>query len=345
MPRRSRRPTSRPRRRSRSPSKAAYRIRSCSGRSSAVCWRSTHRPGCTVPGFRRTRWTSCPPSPRAARWPGAWRQPCSPPSTGPPPCTGSRCWPPSPPTPRSPSRRGRSCTECGTSGRGAVPVRRSSWAAGSWRDVAAALRRASRVRAAAGRVRGRSALPRVAPLRPAATARHGDVRTSQRGSAAGGRRLEDVTRAVIQNSVRDAVFLLPPGGTRRRPLAGCWTSTAAGWLVRPGCAVVCAGRPARPGARVGFLRPPPRWSPAGPARPGEAAAGHRPRRAGAARRRTGAGACALAVRLSDGPGVIFRQERIGQDGRPFTLLKFRTLRPARRARVGDPVERRRRPSG
>ncbi|MGW7054142.1 exopolysaccharide biosynthesis polyprenyl glycosylphosphotransferase [Streptomyces sp. NPDC054887] len=38
--------------------------------------------------------------------------------------------------------------------------------------------------------------------------------------------------------------------------------------------------------------------------------------------------CALAVRLSDGPGVIFRQERIGRDGRPFTLLKFRTLRPA-----------------
>lgn len=38
--------------------------------------------------------------------------------------------------------------------------------------------------------------------------------------------------------------------------------------------------------------------------------------------------CALAVRLGDGPGVLFRQERIGQDGRPFTLLKFRTLRPA-----------------
>ncbi|MFI0940818.1 sugar transferase [Streptomyces sp. NPDC021020] len=40
------------------------------------------------------------------------------------------------------------------------------------------------------------------------------------------------------------------------------------------------------------------------------------------------GACALAVRLADGPGVIFRQERIGLHGRPFTLLKFRTLRPA-----------------
>ncbi|RDG37881.1 sugar transferase [Streptomyces corynorhini] len=37
--------------------------------------------------------------------------------------------------------------------------------------------------------------------------------------------------------------------------------------------------------------------------------------------------CALAVRLCDGPGVLFRQERVGQHGRPFTLLKFRTLRP------------------
>ncbi|MEY9969002.1 exopolysaccharide biosynthesis polyprenyl glycosylphosphotransferase [Streptacidiphilus sp. MAP12-16] len=39
-------------------------------------------------------------------------------------------------------------------------------------------------------------------------------------------------------------------------------------------------------------------------------------------------ACALAVRIDGGPGVIFRQERVGLDGRPFTVLKFRTLRPA-----------------
>ncbi|MFG3346606.1 sugar transferase [Streptomyces sp. NPDC048018] len=37
--------------------------------------------------------------------------------------------------------------------------------------------------------------------------------------------------------------------------------------------------------------------------------------------------CALAVRLSDGPGVLFRQERVGQNGRLFTLFKFRTLKP------------------
>ena len=37
--------------------------------------------------------------------------------------------------------------------------------------------------------------------------------------------------------------------------------------------------------------------------------------------------CAAVLRLTQGPGVVFRQERIGLDGRPFTLLKFRTHRP------------------
>ncbi|KOV58327.1 transferase [Streptomyces sp. MMG1121] len=37
--------------------------------------------------------------------------------------------------------------------------------------------------------------------------------------------------------------------------------------------------------------------------------------------------CALVLRRTDGPGVVFRQERTGRDGHPFTLLKFRTHRP------------------
>ncbi|MCX5381768.1 exopolysaccharide biosynthesis polyprenyl glycosylphosphotransferase [Streptomyces sp. NBC_00083] len=37
--------------------------------------------------------------------------------------------------------------------------------------------------------------------------------------------------------------------------------------------------------------------------------------------------CAVLLRRSDGPGVLFRQERVGVRGTPFTLLKFRTLRP------------------
>ncbi|MDH6623497.1 exopolysaccharide biosynthesis polyprenyl glycosylphosphotransferase [Streptomyces sp. LBL] len=39
-------------------------------------------------------------------------------------------------------------------------------------------------------------------------------------------------------------------------------------------------------------------------------------------------ACAVVLRICDGPGVVFRQERIGKGGKPFTLLKFRTHRPA-----------------
>lgn len=37
---------------------------------------------------------------------------------------------------------------------------------------------------------------------------------------------------------------------------------------------------------------------------------------------------ALAVRFEGGPGVIFRQVRVGRDGRQFELLKFRSMRPA-----------------
>lgn len=37
---------------------------------------------------------------------------------------------------------------------------------------------------------------------------------------------------------------------------------------------------------------------------------------------------AAAVRVEGGPGVLFRQERVGMGGRRFALLKFRSLRPA-----------------
>jgi exopolysaccharide biosynthesis polyprenyl glycosylphosphotransferase len=38
-------------------------------------------------------------------------------------------------------------------------------------------------------------------------------------------------------------------------------------------------------------------------------------------------AIAIAVRFEGGPGVLFRQVRVGVDGRRFTLLKFRSMRP------------------
>jgi exopolysaccharide biosynthesis polyprenyl glycosylphosphotransferase len=39
-------------------------------------------------------------------------------------------------------------------------------------------------------------------------------------------------------------------------------------------------------------------------------------------------ACAIGVRCETGPGVLFRQQRVGLDGRFFELLKFRSMRPA-----------------
>lgn len=45
---------------------------------------------------------------------------------------------------------------------------------------------------------------------------------------------------------------------------------------------------------------------------------------------------ALAVRLTMGAPVLFRQQRPGLRGVPFTLLKFRTMRDARDA-AGDPL--------
>jgi lipopolysaccharide/colanic/teichoic acid biosynthesis glycosyltransferase len=42
-------------------------------------------------------------------------------------------------------------------------------------------------------------------------------------------------------------------------------------------------------------------------------------------------ACALAVYAEGGPGILFSQERVGLDGRPFRLLKFRSMKPATEA--------------
>ncbi len=45
-------------------------------------------------------------------------------------------------------------------------------------------------------------------------------------------------------------------------------------------------------------------------------------------------AVAFVVRIVDGPPVLFRQARSGRGGRPFELVKFRTMRPARPDEAG-----------
>ncbi|WSR20589.1 exopolysaccharide biosynthesis polyprenyl glycosylphosphotransferase [Streptomyces sp. NBC_00853] len=142
---------------------------------------------------------------------------------------------------------------------------------------------------------------------------------------------EDIRRAVIQNSVGHAVFTRPPEADERTASLvrlfhdhGCRL-----WLADPaGTAKVTGMRVPHPADQLwGYAVQPllPR-----PARPLERWAKRGIDTVLALIALLAAapvmGACALAVRLWDGPGVIFRQERVGLYGRPFTLLKFRTLR-------------------
>jgi lipopolysaccharide/colanic/teichoic acid biosynthesis glycosyltransferase len=46
------------------------------------------------------------------------------------------------------------------------------------------------------------------------------------------------------------------------------------------------------------------------------------------------GATAVAIRITSGPPVLYRGQRIGRAGRPFTIYKFRTLRPDAEHRLG-----------
>jgi exopolysaccharide biosynthesis polyprenyl glycosylphosphotransferase len=46
-------------------------------------------------------------------------------------------------------------------------------------------------------------------------------------------------------------------------------------------------------------------------------------------------ATAVAIRLRDGPPILFRQTRAGLNGRPFTIFKFRTMVPDAEARLAE----------
>jgi exopolysaccharide biosynthesis polyprenyl glycosylphosphotransferase len=139
---------------------------------------------------------------------------------------------------------------------------------------------------------------------------------------------EDITRAVIQNDVRDAVFTRgpwndPPTAALLPLFAGLGCTV---WVVDPAEGTVT--RPAAGDHLWGFpcVRLEPTRSPraAAPAKRALDLALTVPALVAALPVLL---LCAAAVRLSDGPGVLFRQERVGKDGRPFTVLKFRTLVP------------------
>jgi exopolysaccharide biosynthesis polyprenyl glycosylphosphotransferase len=141
---------------------------------------------------------------------------------------------------------------------------------------------------------------------------------------------QEVGRAIVQNSVRHAVFTAPPEAT---PDGAALFTLLTGhgcrvWLVTAPGAVAGPPPGGHPDHLWGFTAQPLHDRTNRPV-------GHGMKRAADAALATAGlllaapvmAACALAVRLSDGPGVIFRQERVGRHGRPFVLLKFRTLRP------------------
>ncbi|MFI1398412.1 sugar transferase [Streptomyces sp. NPDC020681] len=143
---------------------------------------------------------------------------------------------------------------------------------------------------------------------------------------------QDVSRAVIQNTVRHAVFVQPPE-------ADAETAAFVRLFADHGCRVWLVDGGAAAGVTSRRLPGPDHlWGLAvQPLHIGL----HRPV-ARAVKRAIDTlltafvlvaaapvmAVCALAVRIADGPGVIFRQERIGLDGRSFVLLKFRTISPA-----------------
>ncbi|GAA2568209.1 exopolysaccharide biosynthesis polyprenyl glycosylphosphotransferase [Streptomyces lienomycini] len=170
------------------------------------------------------------------------------------------------------------------------------------------------------------------------------VVTDEPGGAAGLPVLstgEEARRAVVQNGVRDVLIVAPSAAPSAAPSVPPSVDPAVRTrqaallraLAGAGCAVweVDAETPSPAGGRHRVAGFPCRRLGPGPRRPG-----------GAGKRvldLTLSGvlllllsplllACATVLRVVGGPGVLFRQERVGKDGVPFTLLKFRTHRPA-----------------
>ncbi|MEU5436016.1 exopolysaccharide biosynthesis polyprenyl glycosylphosphotransferase [Streptomyces sp. NPDC020719] len=141
------------------------------------------------------------------------------------------------------------------------------------------------------------------------------------------RTIEEVQRAIIQNSVRDVLFTDADAADHSVLLSqlGAWGCTL--WYVDTRAPVVAAG--GRGGELAAF--PVRRVQMTDVARPGFVVKRLLDLAVAVTALLLAAPVllvCAALLRWSDGPGVVFRQERVGRDGHTFTLLKFRTLRPA-----------------
>ncbi|MEU6844199.1 sugar transferase [Streptomyces sp. NPDC046716] len=142
----------------------------------------------------------------------------------------------------------------------------------------------------------------------------------------------DMRRAVIQNGVRRAIVLGGAGAPDHLPwLRSLSELRCEIWELDPEPSPYVAQR-REPGRYLAGYRCRPLVAPPFPRHPGKRALDLAISSVLLVLASPVLLTCAVWLRLSEGRGVVFRQERIGKDGRPFTLLKFRTHRPA------DPLE-------
>ncbi|MFZ3561811.1 sugar transferase [Streptomyces sp. BH055] len=140
--------------------------------------------------------------------------------------------------------------------------------------------------------------------------------------------VEDLRRAVVQNDVRQAIVLGSAGAPRQRSFLHALAELRCEiWELDPHPSPYVPQLREADRYLAGFRCRPLR-GPHLPLHPGKRALDLVFSAALLALASPVLATCALWLRISEGPGVVFRQQRIGKDGRPFTLLKFRTHRPA-----------------
>ncbi|GHH12147.1 sugar transferase [Streptomyces rubradiris] len=134
---------------------------------------------------------------------------------------------------------------------------------------------------------------------------------------------EEVERALVQNRVRVVLTVHPAVRTAKAPLLRALAASGCTLWEADADSPAYETRDQLAGFAVRCLDPGPRRGAAGKRLLDVVVSGTLLVLAGPVLL-----VCATVLRLTGGPGVVFRQERVGKDGRPFTMLKFRTHRPA-----------------